>query len=326
MAAIVRTTIAALGLCACLAPLARAGGLQAYGLRGDQPAADSGAGLNEEAEVGLRFWYSSGKLAKTLYAGAGPSAGNASRLTYSGLTSYSEELYGRFGADGFFLRGSVGLSQVAGGSLRDEDFAPLTTPYSSTNSDQRFGRLTYATVDYGFNPLRSRTYQLGVFAGFRYSKDSVNAYGCTQTATNPAICAPGVVGANIDGITQDAQWMAPRIGISAAVLLFDRLRLTADAAWLPYVWLDAQDTHHLRPDLGPIREVGTGRNGIEFQATAAYQITRAFSLGVGVRYWHMTADAKAKFVDRFGNFLGSQGEHFQTDRFGVFAQASYSFL
>ena len=67
---------------------------------------------------------------------------------------------------GFFIKGFVGGGAITGGGLRDEDFVTASFPlYSSTNSEQRDGRLAYATVDLGWT-WRSEGIKLGFFAGY----------------------------------------------------------------------------------------------------------------------------------------------------------------
>src|SRR5712675_340608 len=94
-------------------------------------------------EVGARYWYSSGKLAKNLFDD--PRSGNNlnSRLTY-------------------------------------EDFPPAILPYSSTLSDQRGGKLNYATIDLGYGFAANPNTTISLFAGYGYVGEKVNAFGCSQ--------------------------------------------------------------------------------------------------------------------------------------------------
>ena len=105
-----------------------------------------------------------------------------------------------------------GGGAITGGNLQDEDFPPVTFPYSSTNSDQRDGRLAYATVDLGWT-WRSEGIKLGFFGGYFYNSERVNAFGCTQTAGNPFICVPPI-SSSVLAITQDTTWNAVRVGFN----------------------------------------------------------------------------------------------------------------
>jgi hypothetical protein len=78
---------------------------------------------------------------------------------------------------------------ITGGNLQDEDFPPIFGGYSSTNSEQRDGRLAYATVDLGWATNIFEGVKVGFFAGYSYNYERVNAFGCVQAASNPFICA-----------------------------------------------------------------------------------------------------------------------------------------
>ncbi|HVB89944.1 MAG TPA: hypothetical protein VND97_07065 [Beijerinckiaceae bacterium] len=306
--------------------VAKAADFNNFVLRGSQPAwGGQSLAIDQGIEFGSRVWFSTGSLSKTLYGGAGSGVGQMSRLTYSHLNSYSEEAFGRIGAYGWsYFRGDIGYGGLGTGSLQDEDFPPGVVPYSSTSSSQSHGSLSYGVLDYGVDLLRRQDYRLSGFVGGSWLRQTVSAYGCSQTANNSYICSPGAVAANELAITQYAQWASLRLGVSGDVLL-GNLQLEANAAWLPYSWFRGQDTHWLRTDIGPIDENGHGRNGVELEATASYWVTPSFSIGAGVRYWRLTADPQANFVDPTGVSLGQQPETFVTQRYGTFIQAAYRF-
>ncbi|MDQ0475453.1 omptin family outer membrane protease [Labrys wisconsinensis] len=325
--AIVGSKVLLLALCgsALAAGAARAADFDGDVLRGTDTAWTS----DTSVEVGLRAWYSTGKLAKKLYTQPAYGRQLLSRLTYDGLDAYGGEAYGRVEQDDYFLKGYVGLGRIGSGSLRDEDFEPFISPYSSTDSKQKDGTLNYVSADFGYNLIKEPTYKIGIFAGVHYLDEKVNAYGCTQTATNPDVCAPGDVLSGVLAITEQARWTSARVGVNAEVLLFDRLRLGLDAAWVPYTSFSGVDHHWLRTDIKTdIQENGDGRNGVQLEATAAYQLTDDWSIGAGVRYWRMTADADAKFgvpVSSTTYAYVKEPETFVTERFGAFLQSSYKF-
>src|SRR4029077_6367834 len=99
-------------------------------------------------EFWLRFWYGNAKTSKSLFAPPSISGQMVSRLTYSGLQTYSGELYGRVASwNGWYVKGYVGGGDIKGGHLQDEDFPPIdlgfniSNDFSSTNSDQHSGTL-----------------------------------------------------------------------------------------------------------------------------------------------------------------------------------------
>lgn len=179
-------------------------------------------------EFGLRYWYSWGKTQKDLYGASRSDL--VSRLTYDDLSGHSGEVYGRLDhSSGFFLKGYLGGGILPNGSLNDEDFPPLTTPYSSTDSNQREGHLAYANIDAGFNLLRQPDFRLGVFGGYHYLEDKVSAFGCTQIASNPGICGGGIPD-SVLVISQNNRWQSVRVGADMDVRLSERLTLRLDAA------------------------------------------------------------------------------------------------
>lgn len=117
-------------------------------------AADLGAVLRPSVnpgwsvEAGGRYWYSSGRNAYDYFAGT-PSTTRISRLDYDGLDAHSGEAFFRLDHfSGLFLKGYVGAGTTGGGTLYDEDFPPLFTPYSKTDSEAK-GRLLYGNLDVG---------------------------------------------------------------------------------------------------------------------------------------------------------------------------------
>jgi hypothetical protein len=54
--------------------------------------------------------------------------------------------------EGVFVKGYAGGGAITKGTMIDEDFPPLTVPYSSTSSDI-LGHLSYASIDAGFTFL-----------------------------------------------------------------------------------------------------------------------------------------------------------------------------
>ena len=288
-----------------------------------------------QVEFAARFWYGNAKTGKSLYAPSNLSGAMVSRLTYSGLNAYSGELYGRVVFwNGWFVKGYFGGGNLSGGNLQDEDFPPIFLPfppfisnsYSSTMSAQEKGALGYASADFGYDVVRGGNFRVGAFAGYHYFNETVNAYGCTQSAGNPFICPPGVVSASTESISQNNTWQSVRLGLDSAVTL-GRFTLSAEGAWLPYVALSGADTHFLEMAAGkfsgPIPEDGTGQ-GYQFEALLSYDVTRNASVGVGGRYWHMQADGNSHFEDVAVGGV-PQPVSWKTDIYGVFVQGNLKF-
>lgn len=70
----------------------------------------------------------------------------------------------------------------------------------------------YYTADVGYDFLRDSTYKLGAFVGWTYYGQKSDSIGCVQIASPYACLAPSE--RRLTG-SQDTNWDAPRIGLSA---------------------------------------------------------------------------------------------------------------
>jgi outer membrane protease len=183
-------------------------------------------------EIGTRFWYGMGQTGKDLYSTDNSTL--VSRLTYGGLTGASGEVYGQINQRNYFVKGYAGLGSLMNGNLQDEDFEPVTSPYSSTDSSLNNGEIGYLTIDGGGYFAQSANARLGVFAGYSYLRQAVNGFGCTQTAGNPDICATAIPDSTAV-ISQTNNWNALRIGVNGDMEFGQGWRLKGEAAVLPYV-------------------------------------------------------------------------------------------
>jgi hypothetical protein len=283
-----------------------------------------------DGELGVRYWFSWAKTAKDLYDI--PGTGMVSRLTYEGMHGHAADAFGRLDhTSGFYTKGYIGGGLLFNGNLNDEDFPPVTTPYSSTDSKLEGGGFGYLSADVGLNLWRDPALRVGAFVGYHIFNQRVNAYGCSQIAGNTAICGTFPVPNDIKVITQDNTWHSLRVGIDFDVKLAERLRLRADAAYLPYVKLFGTDWHHLRIGTtagtftGGIPEDGVGR-GYQLEAALSYAVNEYFDVTVGARYWHMAASGNTHFEGHVNGFTASpQPVDWKTDIFGVFVQGSFKF-
>src|SRR5205085_1303404 len=98
-----------------------------------------------------------------------------------------------------FLKGYFGGGVIVGGHAYDEDFPPFEIPYSKTISDTK-GSLQYVDIDAGYTIYDGRGLlgsaptgpgmRFGIFAGYHNWHEQVNAFGCTQIASD-VVCAGG---------------------------------------------------------------------------------------------------------------------------------------
>jgi hypothetical protein len=103
-------------------------------------------------------------------------------------------------------------------------------------------------------------------------------------------------------------------------MVTDRLKLSADAAWLPWISYGGYDNHWARPDINPMKDRdGKGNNGWQLQAVASYRVTDRMSVGMGVRHMEMRAKGNVVFP---GNVPSAT--KLSTQRTTFFLQASYA--
>jgi hypothetical protein len=260
-------------------------------------------------ELGGRYWYSTGRIGYNYY-GDTTSAALVSRLTYDQLTANAGELYFRGDVPaGFFVKGLIGAGSTSGGRLIDEDFPSPGFVYSETLSAAS-GTLSYGIIDLGYSIVRQPSFRLGGFVGYGRWNESITASGCTQIASNADVCQPFPLPTSIAVIRETDNWNLLRVGATVDAMLGDRVKLTADAAYVR-ANQKAVDDHFFTFGLDPAS--GSG-NGFQIDAIVSYQFTTALSVGVGGRWWHLNTSA----IDDF-----QQLETYSTDRFGAFVQGSY---
>jgi opacity protein-like surface antigen len=218
-----------------------------------------------------------------------------------------------------FVKGFLGASAMSRGNLRDEDF-PGEAAYSNTLSSAQ-GHFGYANIDTGYDFLRSHGAKLGAFLGYNYFSEHYNTFGCVQTAGD-AVCANGAIPPRVIGIAEDDRFQSLRVGLSSQFVLTDRLKFTADAAYLPWVGMSGVDDHNARQLLGPVSS--RGGNGVMLEASLDYRLTDHWSIGAGARYWAWNMPiGTTTFV-----FLGTpptfnEPIRSNAERYGVFFETSY---
>jgi opacity protein-like surface antigen len=273
-------------------------------------------------EAGTRVWFSTGVDREGPLFNAQPFR-LASRLIYGGLDAVSGEAFARVDhVSGFFAKGYLGAGGIHNGQLNDEDFPgnERVNTYSNTRHDAS-GHIGYATIDLGYNFLRAPGAKVGAFVGYNYYAQAINTYGCAQLADG-GICAPPLP-SSLLVLTNNDHFNSLRVGLSSQLMLTDRLRLTGDAAYVPWVDYTGLDNHLLRQLLGP--DASNSGTGVMLEAVLDYRVSDAWSVGVGGRYWawHMnTGTAGFNYLATpASNSVAPQGA--SAERYGVFVQSSY---
>ncbi len=275
-----------------------------------------------EVEVGARTWFSSGTIGAPQPLLNSPGNILASRLLYKDENAFSGELFARLDhKSGFFVKGNVGIGRITSGNMYDEDF-PTGGAYSNTLQNNNKGHILYGTGDVGYNFITGPGAKIGAFVGYNYYGQHVDTFGCTQLAGSAACQPAGSFPAFFNGISEDDAFGSLRIGISTQFKLTDRLRLSAEAAYLPYVQFWGTDNHNARSLI--INETADRGDGVQLEAALDYAVTENWNIGVGGRYWAWnTTNGNTQF-----NFIAPPSQfnepaRFSTERWGVFTQASY---
>ncbi|ARN81897.1 outer membrane beta-barrel protein [Methylocystis bryophila] len=306
------------------APLAQAADLALPAVK-DAPVFN--APLPYELEVGARYFYSTGYYRGDLYSSETP-AHMVSRLTYGNLDAHAAETFFRLDHEtGLFLKGNLGGGSIVGGHMTDEDYAPLELPnlplsvYSKTVSSQSGGSLQYATVDGGFNVLKTAQYRLGGFVGYQYFRERMNTLGCVQVAANPYVCTSNASPTSVDQLDDDARWQSLRLGLSGRVAILPGLNFDAEVAWA-HNWLRSTDYHNAKAPTWGTRDDGAG-NGLQAEALLSYDLTPQLSVGVGGRYWYFDAGSGQSHWERTLTGGAPAPQRATSERYGMFVQTAY---
>jgi opacity protein-like surface antigen len=290
--------------------------------------ASDGRGM--QIEVGGRYVHGWGRFQQDL-AGSTGLPSNNSRLTWKDLETDGGEVFWRIDTPHrLMVKGLWGTGSGDSARINDEDWGidrrnddnevVLVQPYQNTVSPAD-NKLKYFTIDLGYNLFEGPGYKFSPYVGYSHFRQSMSAFGLTLINFSP----PQVgLPANLLVLQEFASWDALRLGTALDVWLAPRLRLNADAAYLPYVHFDGVDNHPRRTDAIPSTrspQDGDGR-GVQLEATLSYYLTDRFSVGVGGRYW-------ATWIPVGETNFFSSGEivkqRFAAEQAALFVQGSYKF-
>jgi opacity protein-like surface antigen len=296
-------------------------------------------------EMGGRYWYSWGRHKYDLgHLKSEPAVSYSlvSRLTYDDLYASTGEFTGRLTAPwNLFAKGFIGGGSMVGGHMNDEDFnipgdQNDFIPYTNTLSSVAGSIPLYGAIDVGYDWWRTASYRAGTYIGYNYYQEAMQAFGVQQTANRLGPFGPDNGGSlpatGHPVITQDAVWQSLRLGAATEFYLVPGLKLSGDAAYLPYVSVDAEDNHFIgnsgqRASLNDLRGYGVGT---QLEAMLSYDVTDQLSIGAGARYWAMwTTDGSfTRPVNTETPVtlpLRHQHLRLETERAGVLGQVMYKF-
>jgi hypothetical protein len=242
------------------------------------------------AELGVRYWYSGSNSTRSHNAFP-PFGDPTSVLTYDDVSAHALELHGRRSfAGGWFVKGNTGFGTITGGSFRDEDFLVGQVAFSDTTSTVKGNGLLYATIDIGRDLWRFKNGTAGLFVGYHYWRERLDAYGILDTLSSPPVMdAPE----SVLVITNETTWQSLRVGFAAAAHVGPKTRFSFDAALVPYAHVRDEDSHWLRTNvLGPTPNIimeGEGY-GFQLELELRHALQAAWELGAGLRYWWLRSE------------------------------------
>jgi hypothetical protein len=289
-------------------------------------------------EVGGRYWYSTGKT-KFGFTNGNPSFGDpTSTLDWNETTGNAGEFFGRVDhrPTGLFAKGVIGGGVLDGGTIIDRDFLAGQIKFSDTSSQIKGDNLFYGMIDLGWGlDVPAANIRLGGFVGYHYWREKKTAFGltCNPDDVGGVLCGPPgtVLYTNATAVlAYQPTWQALRLGFEGRYQITPNWSVAGEAAFIPVAWLENKDSHLLRQsmdDLGPAPNIISRSKrgyGAEAELFVNYAFTDYFEIGIGGRYWSLTA-TKGSVTFGPGFSTDYALTRFDQDRFGLVIQAKGRF-
>jgi|GEM_PF-2916604 len=197
---------------------------------------------------------------------------------------------------GWFVRGTAGfgLAEIGEGNFRDDDFRAGQVLFSSTDSPIPETDLFYISADVGKTFVRTADdrLSLSLFAGMQYWHEQYSAYGLYNRLTGAQTQSDDTL-----VLTNSVEWSSVRLGALASYRPSERLKWTADVAFIPYTSMHNEDSHWLRTgssQLGPAPNVIMDGDGFGFQGQLGleYFLTPRLAMNLDFRYWSLMSDGE----------------------------------
>jgi opacity protein-like surface antigen/outer membrane protein OmpA-like peptidoglycan-associated protein len=310
---------------------------------GEDPWSDWGGGLlgtdgmhgvlaGWSFESGTRYWLSGGKFQWDVGLLPPDSVVNdtlISRLTYHSQTANSAELFENVQTPwNIFAKATIGIGGMNDGEDNDEDWNfGGADAYSNTISHDHDGHISYGNIDLGYNFLTGQDFRIGAFVGFSTLEERWESFGCFQIADPNLGCSPPFSDQFPVG-TENVRWDAVRLGLDGNVKVGKNWSFNANLAYLPYAEMTGRDNHLLRDLTFGADQAGTGE-GVQLEGSINYQMTSAFSMGLGGRYWAYWTRDSAGDSDFEGGGAGHSifflGDRYDLNRWGGFVQAAWNY-
>ena len=204
-----------------------------------------GSGQGPEIAAGVRYVHGWGQFHKDLGIPKLGLTSLASRLTYENTGTNGAEGFARIDtAFDLMIKGLIGGAS-GGGQLNDEDWAiPFPrdfVPYSNTISGVD-NDIKYWIADVGYDVWRSPSYKVAPFIGYSEFRQDMKGLGCAQIANPFSDCSTPIPRSTV-GIKEDDKWRALRVGTAVEMEVAQRITVSGEAAYLPYVKFTGVDDH-----------------------------------------------------------------------------------
>jgi len=291
-------------------------------------------------EAGARYVYGWGRFQKDLNTGLADGSGvpngiMTSRLTYDNMQTNTSEVFGRINTPwNVFVKGYAGVGVTGRGKQNDEDsfavFEGTVVPYTNSLSEKVRGHLNYVVADVGYDFLRGASSKIGGFVGYSFVDQELNRFNCVQIANKEGGSCTELGGQpptppNVVRFQEIDKWHAMRVGVAGEMMLTDRVKLSGEAAYLPFVHFQGQDNHFRNP-IVQFPATSNGGHGVQAEALLSYYATDRLSFGVGARYWGLwTTDGQFKFAEVGSPAGPARYYRAAFEQAGVFVQTAYLF-
>ncbi len=188
-------------------------------------------------------------------------------------------------ASGWFVKGNLGAGGVFNGTLNDEDFPAFGARQRLFQHGLARSRAASAmrrsmSATHSSKRPAPSSAPLSVTTS---TAEQLLGHGCTQLVDGDSCFG---VDPNYLIISNDDQYNSMRVGLSAEFMLTDRLKFTADAAYVPLVNMTGVDDHNARGGYFP--ETDSAGYGTMMEAFFSYNVTDHWDVGAGGRYWAWT--------------------------------------
>lgn len=250
-------------------------------------------------DIAIGTWISTGDTRWAHNASSVAGLGNpSSKLTYKDVGTNVIDLTGKFWfSPKVFGRLNVGIADIGGGRLTDDDYGSGQRLFSRTISNIPDNSMWYINTDIGGRVKEFENHRgyLDLFGGYQYWHTEYQAVGVGQVACDPSAipgltCAAAGTSSNQGQtvITNTTIWHSIRVGASSEYRLTRRLSVLGTLALIPISVVDNKDVHHLRGDLKQnpsFSMVGYGV-GADVDVGARFMITKNLAANVGYRLYY----------------------------------------